>query len=537
MKLNSKRLMAENKTFFKLFVILTMLYLAFQVKPWGSVSGAIFSGDDHSYYGYVSSFVNDLDLDFSNNQLSGHSGLSPVTGKIVVGHPIGTSILLAPFYVIAKPIVWIVNKLTSEPYNQKHLIFFMFMCSGMIVYLYLGSYLLFEAISLSGINRRISILSVALSIWGTILPAYAFRRPILTHIPEFFLIALLLYLTIKWKNADISFRRFFVLALVSGGVIITRWNNIHILCFILYWLFMHKNYFSGILKRKIIAFMIFPVIIFLIFFLTQSLAWKYFYGSYFTLFPLNKGATFAEILSLQGLKNLFHIFIGLDWGLLYTMFPFVVGLFAFLWLNPLKISKRKVLERIFYIMLFSFPFVIVLRWQRQADYYGYRYLLSLLPFTCIGISFLFDRILKKFPGLDRLLVLFTIIVLASTFLLMLPFEYTQPTNLERGTSLMGGNGYINNSYLANASKFYFTSSPKTLGGSFTRGFLGAYVFGSIYLLSPDFFTKISGMNTKIQQYYALDSFDKIIVLIYPLLVFLMLLAVYKWCSNGRQRKS
>ncbi len=515
--------MTGNKTFFKLFIILTLLYLAFQAKPWGSVSGAIFSGDDHSYYGYVSSLVNDFDLDFSNNQLSGHSGVSPVTGKIVIGHPIGTSILLMPFYLVAKPIVCLLHWLRATPYDQKHPLFFMFMCSGIIVYAYLGGYLLFRTILLLGINRRISTIAVLLSIWGTILPAYIFRRPIFTHTPEFFLIALILYLIVKWKGYEFrTVRQLFFLSFVSGIMLITRWNNIHILGFITYWLFMQRSFFTRTLKMRIVIFAIFPLIVFLIFFLTQSLAWKYFYGSYFTLFPLNKGATLFKIFSLQGLKNLVHIFIGLDWGLLCTAFPFVVGLFAFFWFNPLKMSKRKLLERIFYITLFSLPFIVVLRWQSQAGYYGYRYLLSLLPFTCIGVSALFDKLCKKRPNCEKLLSFFMVGILAFNFLLLLPFEYQKSTNLERGLSLMGGNGFVNNSYVANAGKFYFSSSPKILIGSFTRGFLGGYIIGGIYLTFPDYFLKIAAIDERIQKYYALDSFKKRVVLIYPVLVIFML---------------
>jgi hypothetical protein len=518
--------MARNKTFFKLFILLTLLYLAFQTKPWGSVSGAIYAGDDYSYYGYISSLVNDLELDFSNNELSGHSGVSSVTGKIVIGHPIGTSILLMPFYIAAKPIVYLLDWLTGTPFNQKHPLFFMFMCSGILLYIYLGGYLLFRAILLLGFDSKIAIISVILSIWATILPAYAFRRPILSHIPEFFLISLLIYIVIRWKkNINLTFKHFLALAFVTGGVLISRWNNIHILCLAVYWLCMYAKSFSGILKNRIALITIFLFIVFLVFFLTQSLAWKYFYGSYFTLFPLNQGASVSQIISLQGFKNLVHIFFGSDWGIVYTMLPFVIGLGGFLWFNPLSISRRRGLEKMFYFILFSLPFFIVLRWQRQADYYGYRYLLSLLPFACIGLCVILNNIYKRFFSYQRVLGACIIIVLAFNFLLMLPFEYKESTNLEWGTSAMGGAGFINNSYVTNAVKLYFTLPPKAWAGMFTRGFLGGYVFGGMYLFTPDLFLDIASTDAKIKGYYALDTTDKFIVLMYPLLVVAMLFMV------------
>ena len=84
-------MMQINKTYFKIFLVLSVLYLAFQTKTWTNVSGNIYVGDDNSYYGYVSTIVNDFDFDLSNNQVIGHAGISSKTGRVTVVHPIGTS--------------------------------------------------------------------------------------------------------------------------------------------------------------------------------------------------------------------------------------------------------------------------------------------------------------------------------------------------------------------------------------------------------------------------------------------------------------
>ena len=130
--------MKLNKNYFIIFLSLTLLYLFFQVKPGTSLTGNIYSGDDNCYYGYVSSLVNDFDYDFSNNEIETYFGISKVTGRIVVKHPIGISILLLPFYALAKPFVLLGSLFTHSPFNQRHILFFMFMCAGIILYAYLG---------------------------------------------------------------------------------------------------------------------------------------------------------------------------------------------------------------------------------------------------------------------------------------------------------------------------------------------------------------------------------------------------------------
>jgi len=176
--------MVKINSFFKIFLLLTILYLGFQAKPWANVNGNIYSGDDNSYYGYVSSLVNDFDFDFSNNEITGSSGISGLTGKVVLAHPIGTSVLLTPFYIAAKPIVSMLCWSTDTPFNQRHPVFFMFMCSGILLYAYLGGCLLLKVCSLLGFDSRTSFISVILTVWGTILPVYMFKRPIFHLFPN-----------------------------------------------------------------------------------------------------------------------------------------------------------------------------------------------------------------------------------------------------------------------------------------------------------------------------------------------------------------
>ncbi len=309
---------------------------------------------------------------------------------------------------------------------------------------------------------------------------------------------------------------------------ITRWNDIHIVLFAAYFLFLKTNDLSAFLKRGIPNLLLFSIVVFLIFFFTQGLAWKVCLGGYFTLpyDPVNIMRPISVLYSFASVINVFHIFVGLDWGLLYTMLPFVIGFFSFFWFNPLVISRNHILDRIIYAILFSLPFIIVLKWQQQGSYYGYRHLLSLLPFTCIGLAAFFNRIRKVFPNYLKYLYIFMVIILIFNFFLILPLEYDKSTTLELGSNVMGGYGWVNNAYVINAIKIYFISPVKTLLGLFIRGFMGGYIFGVIYLIFPDVFSKIAVLNPKIQKYFALDSFEKGLVLFYPLLAIGMLAILY-----------
>ena len=93
---------------------------------------------------------------------------------------------------------------------------------------------------------------------------------------------------------------------------------------------------------------------------------------------------------------------------------------------------------------------------------------------------------------------------------------------------MGGENWVNNSYVSNAVKYYFTSSKKTLAGLVSRNLLTHYVLGGIYLFSPTAFFKITKAYPE-AMYFALDSLEKWLILLYPFLVVLMLWCAYRCC--------
>lgn len=527
--------------YFKIFLLMTIIYIMFVNKSWTSVVGNLYVDDNNSYYGYVASIVNDFDFDMSNNEVVSNFAVSESTGKLVLQHPIGPSILLLPFYIIAKPIVLIISFLREMPFNQKDPIFFIFMCSGIVLYFYLGFFMLYRALCMK-FSKESSLLSIILIVWGTMLPVYAFRNPIFSHVPEVFIISMLVYYLMKFKiNNQINLKQICVLALLSGGVLITRWNDVHILLFVIYYIVSagvtsYKKRDEWI--KKIAFVMLFSVIVFLVFFLTQSQAWKCFSGGYFETHLGPGGGLAAKYCALTTrsiatyVRFFIHMFIGKDWGLLYTMLPFVLGLIMLLVYSPFKLLRAKggeFFDRLILTVVIALPFLVVFSQHNQAAYYGYRLLLSLLPFSAIGLAKFIDILnVSVLNGgiIKKIFVVLVSVVLILNFFLILPFEYTKETTLKvdggkDGNVVLGGWG--NSAYVLNAVKFYFVSDKKVLAGAFMKGYAGAYFFGLVSLFSDDIGNKYS---PKIEKCYALRVYERIVALFYPFLVLLFICGAY-----------
>lgn len=510
--------------FFLLFLFFSLLYLSFQAKSWKNINGDIYGWDDESYYTYASSIINDFDYDLDNNGFK-VPHYSPLTGKVVSYHPIGTGILIAPFYAVAKPFVLLSSWIRGEDFDQRHPIFFIFMISGIAVYAFMGSLILLRALKQISISDSAALWAVSLGFWGSFIPVYIFKRPIFTHIPEFFLISLLIYFLLTIKTIKIS--TVLTLGIVSGLLLITRWNDIHVLCFVIYLILFKETESLNAFCRRLFFLLFFLCVVFFVFFLTQCQAWKIFNGSYFkpSYNPVGSNMDIRVLFSLTSLKNLMHILVGKDWGIIYTMFPAVLGVVCLFKYCTFKISSLSILERTVYSLLFAFPFLVVLSWKQQGSFYGYRHLLSCLPFAIVGMGSYFNK-LKSI----KVLRILCLLLMFANFLVILPFEYVPSTNLSTGITEMGGVGWVNNEYFVNSLKVYFELEPKAFVGMFMRGYFGAYVLGSLSLLAPDVFLNIA--TEKVVKYYALNTFSKQIVLIYPIVFVLLIVLTYfifKYC--------
>ncbi len=508
------------KTFNKIFILFTLLYVLFFVKTWGSVTGNIYSHDDVVYYAQTASLVNDFDIDIKNN-LGPYSniylGISPKTGRIMSYQPLGPTLLYLVPYTVTKPVVLLISIIRGVPFDQYDPLFFVVLCFFTLILFYISGLFIHKTLRLF-FEERIADITTILTLWGTILPVYVFRRPIFGVIPEFFIVTLLVYYLAKiYKENSVSIKNSSILGAITGFLVITRWNDAYLLplCFIFFIALPRRTYekerFQGRVYNAVAFLTVFGII-----FSLQAALWVKIYGSlndflsYY--YQIHASYISSKNTATMYLRNLLHIFFGLDWGMLFTMPVLFFGGIAFI-INPrIRILRHKILNIILFLLAFWACFHVVLQWKNTGEFYGYRFLISLLPFSAIGFATLNEKLWEKYGKIIKWLVL---IFCFFNFLILLPFELIEKTTLlANNLTPMGGRGWGNNAYFINALKFYFQSDLNMLISVFSRGYLAAFVFGMISLFGID----LARFGNKVKNYFSLTSYRNCIAFFYPMLM-------------------
>lgn len=504
------------------FIFFTLLYICFFTKSWGSVTGFIYTHDDVVYYAQTVSLANDFDTDISNNLgtfASGEwrsvgSGINDHAGRVAYYEPVGTSLLYLVPYILTKPLVYFISYLRGVAFNEYDPIFFVVLSFFTLILFYFAGIFLKKALMLFFSEAMADIITI-FTLWGTILPVYVFRRPIYAVIPEFFLTVLLLYWLMRWKQREVlSISKVMVLGILCGALLITRWNDLHIafFCFVV---IVSAGWRSVKIQAKKIQFFryafLFAAVALLFFFLTQGVVWLSNYGSIknFISFYTNLTREYLSLASNLGinvprngwLKNVIHIMFGLDWGLLFTMPVLLVGGIAFIFGSGQIFKHYRIFHFFLAVLTFTFPFFIVLLWKNTGDFFGYRFLVSLLPFSAIGYAAFLEN---KFPQFRKINAAIIVVFCILNFFIILPFEYVDATTLTPGYTAMGGYGWRNNAYFINAIMFYFQSGFTTLVGAFSRGYLAAFIFGALSIIEVD----LARFGPKVKIYFSLTGYKE-----------------------------
>jgi len=505
------------------FIFFSLLYVLFFVKPWSSITGFIYSHDDVVYYAQTVSFVNDFDADIKNNlgPFGGKDwkiGLDKdsLTGKVMYFQPVGPSLLYIAPYLITQPIVYLISLFRGTIFNTYDPLFFVVLSLFTLFLFYLSGAYLKKTIMLFS-SEEIADITATFVLWGTILPVYVFRRPIFSVIPEFFLVTYLFYWFMKSKKGGkLSIFDTVISGLLCCAVIITRWNDIHL---ILFSLFMIFSIINRPLRHKLFALVVFLIIVFLSFILTQGLVWYSNFGSINKFIMFYKGLTERHFglshIATGWPVNLFYIIFGLDWGIIFTMPILVIGGLAFIGYSHSLFVRNKLISLFIALFIFMSPFFIILKWRSTGGFYGYRFLVSLLPLAALGFALLVkNRILNSKIINMRIVTNFIIIFCLFNFFIILPFEYADTTTLRVGYLTLGGYGWQNNSYFINAILFYFHSSIIPLIGIFSRGYLAASVFGILSALGVD----LARFGPKVSTYFPLVGYKGCVAIVYFVLM-------------------
>jgi len=396
----------NNKLFWITIIIFIFAFLLF--RPYALQSGRLFyGGDDEMYFAHATSLIF-LEFPEYNKEYWTGPGPYPMAS-------IGPALMALPFVFTFSLIDRIADNEIIRERNSESIgnswALFGFVIST-IFYFYLGILLLYLGLSYF-FNNRISFLTILFMILFQYFPLYAFRRPVFSHIYEFFLQSALIFIFLKLykeKFSIISFKITILIGVLIGLIPLVRYGNIfiaitwQIIFYIAYKKFTNKKWLKGLIIVTAIAialialFKIYPTI---------------YYG--YEAYSDNIKNYLLTIKSpLFYLKRMFHIFFWMDWGLIYTAPFLVISLCAVFFIRK---------EIGFYIKLMLIPIIFnlygTIMWGTQGGWYGYRYIVfSLIPILIFPFAYFLNNIFthKKYKLYIILLSLIAIFPILSMLL-------------------------------------------------------------------------------------------------------------------------
>ena len=371
-------------------------------------------------------------------------------------HSIGPGILAAPFVFIFSLIDRAQGSDIAEKRTEQNVTGswsqFGFVFSS-VFYFCLACALLYRMLSLM-VGPSIAAWAVILMVICQGMPLFAFRRPIFSHVAEFTLQSIFVCLFFKNEMSSGKYiKRWWAYGLIGIGaalIYLIRYNNI---LFAISWpLILIFRGFKWEKRNLFIGPLLFTFVPFAAFIGIFKI-WPQIYNNYSPYGnPMNYLTVHASGQDI--LKWIVHIFIGTDWGLVFTAPLLLVGILSLIFLNePWK--KRFVIACL--PLLLNFYIVII--FGGQGGWYGYRYLIaSAFPLFVFPLAFLLKRLYTQgwWPWKLRFVLLAILPVLS-----MWCFE-GRNTNLSVIPQFLGRADYSHATYqlavwqtLVNPKEFFF----------------------------------------------------------------------------------
>ena len=342
------------------------------------INGCMYPHDDYDYFAYSASFAFGQYPSFKNEYLMNQKN-GPLTA-------IGSGILAAPF------VFWfsfldrinhsdIVDKRTAKNIPQSWSVFGFIFSS--VFYFCLACGLLYRSAK--------AVTGAPFAAWAVILmaicqgmPLYAFRRPVFSHVFEFFMQSVFVYIFIRQELSDGRFishwRSYILLGVTAGLFLMTRYNDV---LFSIVWSFLILSRTSERRNLKNILWRLFwvavPVVLIILIFKKLPENYNNYTSYHDGLTALVMRGPWQEFLRHAG-----HVFIGLDMGLIFTA-PFCF--FGFWGLTFLNVPWKK--RFILAILPLVVNFYIIINHYSYASWYGYRYFIAsafpllVLPLACL----------------------------------------------------------------------------------------------------------------------------------------------------------
>jgi hypothetical protein len=212
-----------------LILLLVCAWYGRNLDAWGK--NKIIQNDVVSYYAYLPAGIifNDLTFAFTQDLPADFEGTiwlqTAPNGKPILRMTMGLAILWIPFFLLAHVTAHLAGVSAlgySWPYSLSIFIAALF-------YLFIGLYYL-RKILLQYVSDVVAAITLATVVLATNLMYYVISEPGMTHVYNFSLITIFLYLTINWIHKS-SFKNSLFLGLLAGLIILIRPVNGIVLLF------------------------------------------------------------------------------------------------------------------------------------------------------------------------------------------------------------------------------------------------------------------------------------------------------------------
>lgn len=348
---------------------------------WGK--NKIIQDDVISYYAYLPATLifNDLDFKFIQDLPEDFEGTiwihAAPNGKPIIRMTMGMAFLWTPFFIIAHGLAHMLDVSTlgySWPYSLSIFIATLF-------YLFVGLFFLRKILLRYFSDVTIAVVLV-LVVLGTNLMYYVISEPGMTHVYNFGLINLFIYITFKWLDKT-NLKYSIILGLLAGIIVLIRPVNIIVLLFPALigissfsglWERIEKNW-NWILIAGIAAFLVI---------VPQLLYWKSQTGHFIFNSYMDQGKFY--FLKPQIINGLFSYRKG--W-LLYTPVMFFAFL-GFFWVK--KYTANLVLPIVIFLVINIY---VVYSWWCwwYGGCYGSRPMVDMYGIMAIPLAAFIERVL------------------------------------------------------------------------------------------------------------------------------------------------
>jgi hypothetical protein len=476
------------------YILLVIVLMSFLLLP--ASARLMYSNDDDDYFAVATAIAYGKFPYFSNEY---HMGQKMPFASV------GPGVLAAPFVAVFS----IIDRVEGAPIVDKRekenrywtwsLFGFHF---AVYFYLLLGIFFLYEALKFWGTKQAAMLSSLLILLGGGGLLMYVFRRPVMSHVFEFFSVTMaVLLITLALKNRHIKYHDQMI-GVCAALVFLTRYNNVF-LSLGLIGLYLYVKWKSEYpISAKCVARILLPLGAFILVFRLLPIVASG-YSSYDQGYAGALGRIMPEMDPLFYWNRIGEIFLGRDMGLVYTAPVVVVGLIA-LWVYRLKMPK----ELLFLSSFCLFNFYVAVAWKSFGSYYGYRYLtFTVLPLLAVPLVLLIDDLLVTM-GKFRVILL-SLLLCYFPLMSTIVFERSIKYQFHRITNSYGVETYSQPNYHADLLMDLLNSPIKTITDGMANG-VGSFFWG---WLSEE------------------QVLQRVLLYIAPPLLFLMLHVLYKYRLN------